>query len=98
MQFGADDGKLPAHNPGAHDPGTGASWDHYDVGVSGRYQELANTSWPAYKLGGYAEKSRGGWTAHQISDVPIPAHGAVVLVRWDEESRTAPCRGQVMMD
>ena len=61
----------------------GTSWDHYDVGVSGRYQELANTSWPAFNLGGYPEKTRGGWTAHQIHDVPIPAYGAVILVRWD---------------
>ena len=32
----------------------------YDVGVRGQYQELANTSWPAFNLGGYPERSRGG--------------------------------------
>lgn len=157
MQFGQDNGQLPAHRPAAHDPGTGAtwwddrlpldayeadpgrtkvrswtkkmleirrgdlgrlagsdieithihndngvvafsrdggkyvvvlnfkngSWDHYDIGVRGRYQELANTSWPAFNLAGYPEKTRGGETAHEISDVPIPSYGAVVLVRWD---------------
>ncbi len=157
MQFGQDDSKLPAQNPGAYDPGTGTtwwddripvstyetdpgrnkvrlwfqkmfdiragdlgrfahgdiqithihnangimaftrdngkylivlnfkenSWQHYDVGVSGLYQELANTSWPVFNLGGYPEKTRGGWPAHHISDVHIPAYGAVVLVRWN---------------
>ena len=157
MQFGQDDGKLPAHRPGAYDPGTGAtwwddrlpldayaadpgrsklrswtrrmleirrgdlgrlaggdirvthihndngviaftrdrgkyvvvlnfkggSWDRYDIGVRGRYQELANTSWPAFNLGGYPEKTRGGGAAHDLGDVPIPSYGAVVLVRWD---------------
>ena len=61
----------------------GTSWEHYDVGVRGRYQELANTSWPAFNLGGYPERSRGGEAAHEITDVPVPAYGAVVLVRWD---------------
>jgi 1,4-alpha-glucan branching enzyme len=155
MQFGQDDGKLPAHSPDAYDPGTGATWwddrlaldayesdsgrrkvrswtrkmleirrddlerlahsevkithihndngvigfmrgdgmyvvvlnfksnawDHYDIGIRGRYQELANTSWPAFNLAGYAERTRGGEDAHDISDVPIPSYGAVVLVR-----------------
>jgi 1,4-alpha-glucan branching enzyme len=157
MQFGQDDGKLPARQPGAHDPGTGAtwwddhlpltdyetdagrqklvgwyaklqeirrgdpnrlsgsdirithlhdgngiasfsrdggkyvavmnfrgmSWDRYDVGIRGRYQELANTSWPAFNIGGVPSRTRGGGEAHQISDIPVPAYGAVVLVRWD---------------
>ena len=61
----------------------GTSWEHYDVGVRGRYQELANTSWPAFNLGNYPERSRGGERAHEITDVAIPAYGAVVLVRWD---------------
>ncbi|NGZ96717.1 MAG: 1,4-alpha-glucan branching protein [Nitrospira sp. WS110] len=61
----------------------GKSWDNYYVGVSGRYQELANTSWPAFNLGASSEKSRGGDTAHHINGVHIPAYGAVVLVRWD---------------
>lgn len=157
LQFGQDDGKLPTHQPGAHDPGTGStwwddrlplnsyesdpgqskvrlwyrqmfdirardlggfaegdiriahihndngivaftrgngqylvvlnfkgtSWDHYDVGVSGLYQEVANTSWSEFNLGAYPRKSRGRWPAYRISDVPIPAYGAVVLYRWE---------------
>jgi 1,4-alpha-glucan branching enzyme len=35
----------------------GTSWEHYDIGLRGRYQELANTSWPAFNLGGYLERS-----------------------------------------
>jgi 1,4-alpha-glucan branching enzyme len=61
----------------------GGSWDRYDIGIRGRYQELANTSWPAFNLGGYAERTRGGDGAHEIADVRVPAYGAVVLVRWD---------------
>ena len=30
----------------------GNSWDRYNVGVSGRYRELANTSWPEFNVGG----------------------------------------------
>ena len=58
----------------------GNCWDHYDVGVRGRYRELANTSWPAFNVGGYPERSRGD-QPHQITDVPIPPYGAVVLQR-----------------
>jgi 1,4-alpha-glucan branching enzyme len=61
----------------------GSDWPHYDVGVQGRYQELANTSWPAFNLGNYTERTRGGDRAFDITDVPLPAYGAVVLVRWD---------------
>ena len=61
----------------------GGDWAHYDVGVRGRYQELANTSWPAFNLGNYTERTRGGERAFDITDVPIPSYGAVVLVRWD---------------
>ncbi len=61
----------------------GRSWDHYHVGVSGLYQELANTSWPAFNLGRYPVKSHGDWPAYQMNTVHIPAYGAVVLVRWD---------------
>ena len=61
----------------------GGDWAHYDVGVRGRYQELANTSWPAFNLGNYTERTRGGERAFDITDVPIPAYGAIVLVRWD---------------
>ena len=59
------------------------AWDNYYVGVSGRYQELANTSWPVFNLGASHEKTRGGDIAHDIGGVHIPAYGAVVLVRWD---------------
>lgn len=59
----------------------GTAWPNYGVGVSGRYREIANTSWPAYNLGGYPEMSRGGEAAHQIHDVPIPPYGAVILKR-----------------
>jgi 1,4-alpha-glucan branching enzyme len=51
----------------------GTSWEHYDVGVRGRYQERANTSYPAFSLGGYPERTRGGEVAHEITDVPVPA-------------------------
>jgi len=57
------------------------SWERYDVGVSGKYREIANTSWPAYNLGGYAERTRHGDHAHQITDVPVPAYGVVILKR-----------------
>jgi 1,4-alpha-glucan branching enzyme len=61
----------------------GDSWERYDVGVRGRYQELANTSWPDFNLGGYLQRTRGGDGPHEITDVPVPSYGAVVLVRWD---------------
>ncbi len=57
------------------------SWESYNVGVSGRYREIANTSWPAFNLGGYAERSRQGDQARDISEVPVPAYGAVILKR-----------------
>jgi 1,4-alpha-glucan branching enzyme len=59
----------------------GNSWQRYNVGRSGRYREVANTSWPAFNLGGHVERTRGGDDAHQISDVPLPAYGVVVLRR-----------------
>ena len=59
----------------------GNSWEHYNVGVSGRYRELANSSWPAFNLGGSVERTRGGNSAHDINDVPVPAYGAVILKR-----------------
>jgi hypothetical protein len=49
----------------------------------GRCQPLANPGWPAFDLARYPEKTRGGATAHDITDLPIPAYGAVVVVRWD---------------
>jgi 1,4-alpha-glucan branching enzyme len=61
----------------------GKSWENYNVGVSGRYIELANTSWPIYNLNNYPFRSRGGEQAHDISDLHIPAYGAVVLKRVD---------------
>jgi len=59
----------------------GNSWAQYNVHVSGRYRELANTSWPAYNLGGYQERTRHGDQAQQIDEVPVPAYGVVVLRR-----------------
>ncbi len=61
----------------------GRDWPSYRVGVSGRYRELANTSWSEFNLGGYTERTRGGDQAHWIDDLPIPAYGAVVLERED---------------
>lgn len=61
----------------------GGSWQEYDIGVRGTYQELANTSWPAFNVGGVTERTRGGNSANYIESVPVPAYGAVVLVRWD---------------
>ena len=61
----------------------GTSWQHYDVGVRGRYQELANTSWPAFNLGGHPEQSRGGDKRARHHRRAVPAYGAVVLVRWE---------------
>ena len=57
------------------------SWANYNIGVSGRYKEIANTSWPAFNLGGYAERTRHGDQSHDINEVPIPAYGAVIFKR-----------------
>jgi 1,4-alpha-glucan branching enzyme len=57
------------------------SWENYNVGVSGRYKEIANTSWPAFNLGGQAERTRRGDQAYDIHEVPVPAYGAVILKR-----------------
>lgn len=59
-----------------------STWWHYDVGVSGQYKELANTSWPAFNIWNFIEASRQGWHHHPIHDVHIPAYGAVVLERY----------------
>jgi 1,4-alpha-glucan branching enzyme len=59
----------------------GNSWQRYNVGVSGRYRELANSSWPVFNLGGYPERTRGGDQAFQVDEVPVPAYGVVVLRR-----------------
>lgn len=59
----------------------GSTWFNYNVGVSGTYIELLNTSWPVYNLGGTPVASRGRHQAFTISDVHIPAYGAVVLMR-----------------
>lgn len=57
------------------------TWYNYDVGVSGTYLEVANTSWSRFNLGGVPEASRGEGVATAISNVHIPAYGAVVLAR-----------------
>ena len=59
------------------------TWSNYDVGISGNYRELANTSWPQYNVGGAPWSSRGGDQAFQINNVNIPAYGAVVLMKED---------------
>ncbi len=59
------------------------TWQNYDVGVSGSYIEIANSSWPEFNIGGVALASRGGTQAFTISDVNIPAYGAVVLMKQD---------------
>lgn len=59
----------------------GSDWPKYRVGVSGRYRELANTSWPEFNLGNYTQRTRGSDQAYQIDDVPIPPYGVVVLKR-----------------
>jgi 1,4-alpha-glucan branching enzyme len=62
----------------------GKGWYRYNVGVSGFYQEIANTSWPQFRLDyNRPEVSRKGYFPYYIDKVPIPAYGAVVLVRWD---------------
>jgi len=57
----------------------GSDFNDYDVGISGNYKEIANTSWPEFNLGG-SELSRGK-NAQQISGVDIPAYGVVILER-----------------
>ena len=58
------------------------TWWHYNVGISGFYKELANTSWPAFNIWDFIEASRQGDRHHQIHDVHIPAYGVVVLERY----------------
>lgn len=67
----------------------GQTWYDYDVGISGRYRELANTSWPAYNLSNTASATRGEQTQN-LTSVNIPAYGAVVLVRDDTPPNQAP--------
>ena len=57
------------------------SWHRYNVGINGEYREIANSSWPAFNLGGVPERTRGGGEAFQITEVPVPAYGVVVLKR-----------------
>ncbi|WP_440905260.1 carbohydrate-binding module family 20 domain-containing protein [Catenovulum sp. SX2] len=61
----------------------GTTWFDYDVGISGKYIELANTSWPIYNLDNVTFASRGGEQSYEITNVHIPAYGAVVLMRDD---------------
>lgn len=57
----------------------GTTWTDYDVGVSGNYKEIANTSWSQFNLDNTPLASRGSVNAYNISTVHIPAYGAVVL-------------------
>jgi 1,4-alpha-glucan branching enzyme len=56
----------------------GRTWTNYNVGISGRYREVANTSWPDYNIGNVQAATRGT-DAQDIQSVHIPAYGAVVL-------------------
>ena len=58
------------------------TWWHYNIGVSGFYKELANTSWPDFNIFDFAEASRQGFEHHHIHDVHIPSYGALVLERY----------------
>ena len=66
------------------------TYSSYDVGISGRYIELANTSWPQYNIGGTAWASRGGEQAFDINNVNIPAYGVVVLMKDASTPNLAP--------
>ena len=57
------------------------TWFDYDVGISGGYRELANTSWPEYNLNTTTLASRGADEAFNINNVHIPAYGVVVLMQ-----------------
>jgi 1,4-alpha-glucan branching enzyme len=57
------------------------TWWNYDVGVSGSYVEVLNTSWPAYNIGGVQMATRGEGVVANISNVHIPAYGAVILAK-----------------
>lgn len=58
-----------------------STYFNYNVGISGFYREIANTSWPEYNVGGVTQASRGKAQGFQISNVHIPAYGAVVLMK-----------------
>lgn len=58
-----------------------ATWFNYDVGISGNYREIANTSWDDFNIGGVQQATRGSSQAFAINNVHIPAYGAVVLIK-----------------
>lgn len=60
----------------------GSTWWNYSIGVSGRYKEIANTSWPPFNISGFTEATRHGDHYNQIVDVHIPAYGALILERY----------------
>lgn len=66
----------------------GNTWFNYDVGISGNYKEIANTSWPQFNLNGYTLASRGENQTVNIANVHIPAYGAVVLMKDDTPQPT----------
>jgi 1,4-alpha-glucan branching enzyme len=59
----------------------GSGWDNYVVGVSGRYRELANTSWPQYNTRLVPQRSRADQPFEAGNGLSIPPYGAVVLRR-----------------
>ena len=68
----------------------GKTWFDYDVGVSGTYKEILNTSWPSFNTSGTTEATRHGSDFIAISDVHIPAYGAVILRRNDTGANNPP--------
>lgn len=66
----------------------GNTYFNYNVGVSGNYRELANTSWPEFNLNNVPTATRGGDQAFNISNLHIPAYGAVVLKKEVNSSIT----------
>lgn len=64
------------------------TWNNYDVGISGNYIEIANTSWPEYNLNNYPLASRGSQQAYNIADVHIPAYGVVILQKVEPTAQT----------
>ncbi len=60
----------------------GQTFYNYDIGVSGFYKELANSSWPVFNIINKPEASRQGYEHHQIDSIHIPSYGAVVLERY----------------
>jgi 1,4-alpha-glucan branching enzyme len=57
----------------------GTAYQNYDIGISGTYRELANTSWAEYNVRNHPLTSRGA-AEQSFTDVAVPPYGAVVLM------------------